>query len=54
VHDGDPAAPQSEHMSENAAEFAARVRARACGAERVVVHDRYHRTRELTPLARSE
>ena len=54
VHDGDPAAPLSEHMSENAAEFAARIRARARGAERVVVHDRYYRTRELAPLAKSE
>jgi hypothetical protein len=52
VHDGDPSAPLSEHMSEDAAEFAALIRARARGAERVVVHDCYHRTRELAPLGK--
>ena len=34
----------SEHTSETAAESAARTQARTCGASRIVVHDRYHRT----------
>ena len=47
VQDGDSRATISEHLSENDAERAARVRARARGLERIVIHDRYHRTREL-------
>jgi hypothetical protein len=47
VQDGEPRATISEHLSENDAERAARIRARARGLERIVVHDRYHRTREL-------
>jgi hypothetical protein len=47
VHDGDPAVPSSEHASETDAELAARQRAKERGAERVVVHDRYHRTRRI-------
>jgi anti-sigma regulatory factor (Ser/Thr protein kinase) len=35
----------SEHTSETAAESAARAQALLRGAERIVVHDRYHRTR---------
>jgi hypothetical protein len=45
VHDGDPAEPVSEHASSTAAEAAAHSRARERGADRIVMHDRYHRTR---------
>jgi hypothetical protein len=47
VHDGDPHTPSSEHANETDAELAARRRAVARGAERVVVHDRYDRTRRI-------
>jgi hypothetical protein len=43
VSDVDAASPLSEHTSETDAELAARAWAEACGADRVVVHDRYHR-----------
>ena len=46
VHEGDASVPLSEHASETDAEFAARGRAKECGATCVVIHDRYHRTRE--------
>jgi hypothetical protein len=36
----------SEHTNATEAEFAARERAEGLGADRVVVHDRYHRTRD--------
>ena len=39
----------SEHTSETAAESAARTQARSCGASRIVIHDRYYRTRVGTP-----
>ena len=52
VYDGDGAVPVSEHESETDAEFAARLRAEQCGADRVVVHDRYHRTRQIAAAAR--
>jgi hypothetical protein len=45
VHAGDPSAPLSEHMSTTDAEAAARRCALRRGADQVVVHDRYHRTR---------
>jgi len=48
VQDGASRATISEHVSETDAERAACVRARARGVDRIVVHDRYHRTRELT------
>jgi hypothetical protein len=35
----------SEHTSETAAESAAQMQARTCGASRIVIHDRYFRTR---------
>jgi hypothetical protein len=41
----------SEHTSETAAESAARTQARTCGAARIVIHDRYYRTRVGTPAA---
>ncbi len=52
VYDGDGAVPVSEHESETDAEFAARLRAEQCGADLVVVHDRYHRTRQIAAAAR--
>jgi len=43
---GDPVAgPLSEHTSETEAESAARAHVRARGTGRIVIHDRYHRTR---------
>src|SRR4051795_3784717 len=45
VHDGDPSEPASEHVSTTAAEAAAHSRAMERGVERIVIHDRYHRTR---------
>src|SRR3954452_18219225 len=45
VHDGDPSEPASEHVSTTAAEAAAYSRAIERGADRIVIHDRYHRTR---------
>src|SRR5690349_21501307 len=45
VDGGDPSAPASEHLSTTAAEAAAYSRATECGADRIVIHDRYHRTR---------
>jgi hypothetical protein len=43
------AVAQSEHTSETAAESAARAtQARAGGASRIVIHDRYNRTHVLT------
>jgi hypothetical protein len=48
VRDTEAAAPCSEYETQTAAESAARVHAERQGAKRIVVHDRYHRTRELT------
>jgi hypothetical protein len=45
VHDGDPSDAASEHKSVTDAEAAACRRAITRGADRVVIHDRYHRTR---------
>ena len=47
VRDTQASAPWSEYGTQTAAELAARVRAERQGATRIVVHDRYHRTREL-------
>lgn len=47
VYDAGTTEPVSEHTSATEAEFAAKARAERQGAERVVVHDRYHRTHEL-------
>src|SRR3954471_16057965 len=46
VYDDDAAAPISEHTNATEAQLAARARAEDRDAERVVVHDRYHRTHE--------
>ena len=45
VHDGDPSDPASEHVSTTDAEAAACTRAIERGADRIAIHDRYHRTR---------
>lgn len=49
VYETDAAEPLSEHTSATAAELAARARAQDRAAERVVVHDRYHRTHDTAP-----
>ena len=49
VYDAGSEAPVSEHTSATEAELAALDRAKRHGAERVVVHDRYHRTHEVVP-----
>jgi hypothetical protein len=49
VHDGDPSEPASEHASTTDAEAAAYSRATQRGAHRIVIHDRYHRTRLIDP-----
>jgi len=49
VYDSDADAPISEHTSATEAELAARARAEDLDAERVVVHDRYHRTHDAAP-----
>ena len=46
VYDADAAAPLSEHTNATEAELAARARAEDRNAERIVVHDRYHRTHD--------
>jgi hypothetical protein len=45
---GSDAGAVSEHSTETAAESAAREEARRRGCTRIVVHDRYHRTRADT------
>jgi hypothetical protein len=52
VYDADEQAPISEHASATEAELAARAHAQDRDAERVVVHDRYHRVRDAAPLPR--
>lgn len=49
VYDRDAEAPLSEHTSATEAELAARALAQDRHADRVVVHDRYNRTREAAP-----
>src|SRR5256885_1948191 len=46
VYDADADAPLSEHTNATEAELAAQARAEDQDAERVVVHDRYHRTHD--------
>ncbi len=46
VCETDAAEPLSEHTSATEAELAARAHAENRGAERVIVHDRYHRTHD--------
>ena len=49
VYDAGLVEPVSEHTNATEAELAALTRAEKQGAERVVVHDRYHRTHEVFP-----
>src|SRR3954452_24081134 len=49
VYDSDADAPISEHTYATEAELAARARAEDRNAERIVVHDRYHRTHHAAP-----
>jgi hypothetical protein len=49
VYDTDADAPISEHTNATEAELAARARAEDRNADRVVVHDRYHRTHDAAP-----
>jgi len=49
VYDAGLADPVSEHTNATEAECAAVARAEQRGAERVVLHDRYHRTHEVVP-----
>ena len=49
VYETDAAEPLSEHTSATDAELAARARAEDRAVERVVVHDRYHRTHDAAP-----
>jgi hypothetical protein len=46
VYDAGAGEPVSEHTSATDAELAARARAQDRDAQRVVVHDRYHRTHD--------
>src|SRR3954452_2457085 len=54
VYDTDADAPISEHTNATEAELSARARAEDCDAERVVVHDRYHRTHDSAPSPAGE
>ena len=47
VYDAGVPVAVSEHSNATEAEFAARERAEGLGADRVVVHDRYHRTHDV-------
>jgi uncharacterized protein DUF2188 len=49
VYDRDADAPLSEHTSATEAELAAQALAQDRDADRVVVHDRYNRTRDAAP-----
>jgi hypothetical protein len=49
VYDRDAKAPVSEHTSATEAELAAQALAQDRDAGRVVVHDRYNRTRDAAP-----
>lgn len=49
VYESGVTAPLSEHVSATDAELAALARADDCDAERVVIHDRYHRTYDAAP-----
>jgi hypothetical protein len=55
VFETDAAEPLSEHTGATAAELAARARAEDRDAQRAVVRDRYHRTRDaaLSPAGAS-
>jgi Uncharacterized protein conserved in bacteria (DUF2188) len=47
VLDGEHAEPRSEHATATDAESAARGQAEADRVERIIIHDRYTRTRQL-------
>ena len=47
VYEADASVLLSEHTNATEAELVAKRLAEARGAERVVVHDRYHRTRDV-------
>ena len=49
VYEAGATAPLSEHTNATDAELAALARAHARDTERVVVHDRYHRTHDAAP-----
>jgi Uncharacterized protein conserved in bacteria (DUF2188) len=49
VYGPDATAPLSAHTSATEAALAARARADEQGADRVVVHDRYHRAHDAAP-----
>jgi hypothetical protein len=49
VYETDSAEALSEHTSATDAELAARARTEDRAVERVVVHDRYHRTHDTAP-----
>jgi hypothetical protein len=49
VYETDAAAAISEHTNATDAERAARARAEDRDAQRVVIHDRYHRTHDAAP-----
>jgi hypothetical protein len=50
VYETDESRPLSEHATATEAELAAHELARDRDADRVVVHDRYHRTHDGAPL----
>jgi hypothetical protein len=49
VYDTGAPEPVSEHTNATEAELAAKARAEDRDAQRVVVHDRYHRTHDAAP-----
>ena len=49
VYDAGELVVLSEHTNATEAEFVALARAEDRGDQRVVVHDRYHRTRDASP-----
>ena len=51
LYDGQHREPLSEHSSATDAMLAAQARAQDRGGERVVVHDRYHRTHDADASA---
>jgi hypothetical protein len=54
VYESDSAAPLSQHDTANEAELAAHAHAADHEADRVVVHDRYHRTHDAGPSLAGE
>jgi hypothetical protein len=55
LYDTDGTATLSRHTNATDAESAARAMAKECGTNRIVIHDRYHRTHDAAEsLARPE